>query len=71
MPYNLSGMLEAQRCNESIVNAKKYLQEKKNFDVSKLGELKRFRKKLNINNDGLLTYNRKIVVTKESIRSVS
>ena len=52
-----------QSKDSSIVNACCYLHgDRKHFDVSTLGELKRYRKKFTINNDELLTWNGKIVV---------
>ena len=52
-----------QNKDPHIACAFQYLREnRKNFDVATLGDLKRGRKKLSINSDGLLTWNRKIVV---------
>ena len=56
-------LVSEQSKDDQISNAIKYFkQNKKDFDVSKLGELKRFRKKLRMNKNGLLTWNDKIVV---------
>ena len=56
--------LKAQKEEEYIRESFNYLSCKNDFDINKLGTLKRFRKQLNINDKGLLCWNNKIVLPK-------
>lgn len=55
--FDTAELKAEQSKDRSITNASDYLQKnRRNFDVSKLGEFKRTRKKLDINQNGLLTW---------------
>ena len=55
---------KAQKEEKIIRESLNYVSNKKNFDVEKLGQLKRFRKQLHINSNGLLQWKNKIVLPK-------
>ena len=56
----------AEQCNDvEISNATQYLRQgKRFFELSKLGKLKRYRKRLKLDNNGLLFWNDKVVLPK-------
>ena len=54
-------LLEEQKKFCDTSNAFEYLDgQRRNYDVSKLGDLKRFRKKLNVDANGLLIWKKKL-----------
>ena len=66
-----SELSNEQNNDREISNAVKYLQQSKmNFDVNRLGSLKSFRKKLEINEKGVLVWNNKTVLPFTSRRKV-
>ena len=61
--FDIFELITEQNDDTDISNAIKYLQQNRiNFDIDILGSLKRFRKKIKIYQEGILTWNNKIVV---------
>ena len=57
-----SDLIQAQSTDEYIKNAISYVKCRQNFDVATLGPLKRFRKLLTVNGEGVLCWKQRIVV---------
>ena len=60
--FSTDDLREAQAADESIKQSLLYLKSKKNFDVTRLGPLKRFRKFLDVDANGILVWKNKIVL---------